>query len=180
MYYDKLKNQKKIISKEMKMNIVVLICGLFFFILILAVGFASANAFLFLPFPLILISLSIKWITVTGGLLKQFSSIEENGTLNKTYALNLCCPKVRFIRFPDSSRYSSFSSPYYGISLDDGKHKYYYYFDEILRYEKNSFNEITKKFDKNIVIQCYHDTFIIKTIENDPFFVRIRYGAYCE
>ncbi len=179
MCYDKLKNQKKIISKEMKMNIVVLICGLFFFILILVAGFASASAFIFLPFPLISISLSIKWITVTGGLLKQFSSIEENGTLNKTYTLKLCCPKVRFIRFPYSSPYSSFS-PYYGISLDDGKHRYYYYFNEILMYEKNSFNEITKKFDKNIVIKCYHDTFIIKTIENDPFFVHIRHGAYCE
>ncbi len=179
MYYDKLKNQKKIISKEMKMNIVILICGLFFFILILTAGFESASAFLFLPLPLILISLSIKWITVTGDLLKQFSSIEENGTLNKTYTLKLCNPKVRFIRFPDTSR-SSFSPPYCGISLDDGKHRYYYYFDEILKYEKNSFNEITKKFDKNIVIQCYHDTFIIKTIENDPFFIRIRYGAYCE
>lgn len=179
MCYDKLKNQKKIISKEMKMNIVVLICGLFFFILILAAGFNDASAFLFSPLPLIPIVLSIKWITVNINLLKQFSSIEENGTLNKTYTLKLCCPKVRFIRFPYSSPYSSFS-PYYGISLDDGKHRYYYYFNEILRYEKNSFNEITKKFDKNIVIKCYHDTFIIKTIENDPFFVHIRHGAYCE
>lgn len=179
MYYDKLKNQKKIISKEMKMNIFVLICGLYFFILFFAAGFASASAFLFLPFPLISIFLSIKWITVTGDLLKQFSSIEKNGTLNKTYTLKLCSPKVRFLRFPNAG-HSSFSPPYYGISLDDGKHRYYYYFNEILMYEKNSFNEITKKFDKNIVIKCYHDTFIIKTIENDPLFVRIRYGEYCE
>ena len=41
MHYDKLKNQKKIISKEMKMNIVLLICGLFFFILFFAAGFGG-------------------------------------------------------------------------------------------------------------------------------------------
>ena len=130
---------------------------------------------------LILILLSIKWITDNNRLLKQFVSIEENKTLNKTSEYILHCPKVAFLRVPEVRPHPSPSPEYYGITLSNGdKNKYYCFFEEPLRHDKDSINKITKKFNGELSIQCYENTFIIKTIEKAPNFIHIRNGLFRE
>lgn len=75
----------------------------------------------------------------------------------------------------------SMSEEYYGIKLTDAnKNKYYYFFDEILSYDRDSINAIIGKFNREISIQCYENTSIIKTIDKSPHFIRIRYGTFYE
>ena len=179
MYYDKLRNYRKIILKDRKINIFLLIMESLPVPFIMWAMLKDFRAIFILLILLILILLSIIWITDNNRLLNQFSSIEKNNTLNQTYQHILHYPKVIFLRV--SGCRASLSPDYYGIMILDGnKNKYYYFFEEPLRHDKDSMDKIFKKFNKEISIQCYENTFIIKTIEKAPYFIHIQNGLFRE
>ena len=181
MYYDKLRNYRKIILKDRKINIGLLIFELLAFLAILLATLKDIRGIFILFILLILIMFSIKFISDNNRLLNQILSIEKNKTLNKTSQSMVYYPKVAFLRVPKVEPHPSLSPEYYGIRILDGnKNKYYYFFEEPLRHDKDSIDKILKKFNGEIHIQCYENTSIIKTIENNPYFVHIRHGLFCE
>ncbi len=69
----------------------------------------------------------------------------------------------------------SLISTYYGITVtDQSKNKYYFFFDENPMLTKADIDEIRGKFNTEVRIQCYTNTSIIKTIENDSHFLRLK------
>lgn len=181
MYYDKLRNYRKIILKERKINIFLLIMESLPVPFILWGTLKDIRAILILLILLVLILLSVKQISNNNRLLNQFFTIEKNNALNKLYISLLYYPKVTFLKIPEINAYQSLYSEYYGMIIsDDNKNQYYYFFEEPLTYNKDSINKIIQKFNREIHIQCYENTTIIKTIENNPYFVHIRYGKFCE
>ena len=181
MYYDKLRNYRKIILKDRKINIALLIFELLAFLAILLATLKDIHGIFILFILLIPIILSIKCIADNNRLLNQFFNIEKNNVLNKTHQSMLYYPKVIFLRVPEVRRQPTLSPEYYGIRILDGnKNKYYYFFEEPLKYDKDSIDKIFKKFNGKIHMQCYENTSIVKTIENNPYFVHIRHGLLCE
>lgn len=181
MCYDELRNYRKIILKGRRINIFMLVIWAFPipFLAWAALNDFRASFIIFLP--MIFMLLSIKLIIDDNRLLNQLSSIEENNTLNKTSEYILQCPKVVILRVPEVRATYSRSPCYYGIRLTDvNKNKYYYFFEDTLRHDNDSINMIIEKFNREIHIQCYENTSIIKTIEKSPRFIHIRYGSFCE
>ena len=179
MYYDKLRKYRKIILKDRKINIFLLIIESLpvpFLAWAMLEDFGSIFILLIL---IMLILLSIKWIAANNRLLNQLSSIEKNDTLNRTSQFILHCPKITLLRVPEARPFPSLSPDYYGLMLSDGsKNKYYYFFEEPLHHNKDSIDKIIGKFKRKISVQCYEDTFIVKTIENASCFIHIRNGMF--
>ena len=181
MYYDKLRDYKKIILKDRKINIFLLVMESLPVPFIAWAMLKAFHAIFILLVLLLLILLSIKWLTDNNHLLKQLAGIEKNNALNKTSQHILHYPKIAFLRVPKFEPHPSLSPEYYGIRILDGnKNKYYYFFEEPLRHDKDSINKIIKKFNRELSIQCYENTFIIKTIEKVPYFIHIRNGLFRE
>lgn len=170
MYYDKLAEQKKHIVKEKKYNIFFLTMGLLFFLPCLWLVFYDLRVLLIAWPPLILIAFSVKWIAENNRLLKQFSSIVENNAINKTCEITLDRPKIAFMVKPGTSSRNSVSKTICAITFKvHRKQKYYYFFDECvtLSYSSAGFKRIQDNFSPELHIQCYENTSIIQTIEND-------------
>lgn len=180
MYYDKLARQSKIIQKERKINIFLLSCGVFFLIPFLWATICDLRGLLIVWLPCILILVAIKWITANNRLLKQFSGIVENNAINKTYEIMLDRPKIGFLVYPEIHSHNSPWKKYYGITIiDRRKHRYYYFFDEsvTIEYNKVRIQRIRGEFCRELRIQCYENTSIIRTIDNDPRFWGIKFGS---
>ncbi len=181
MYYNKLRDYKKIILKDRKINIFLLVMESLPVPFIAWAMLKAFHAIFILLVLLLLILLSIKWLTDNNHLLKQLACIEKNNALNKTSQHILHYPKIAFLRVPKFEPHPSLSPKYYGIRISDcNKNKYYYFFEEPLRHDKDSINKITKKFNRELSIQCYENTFIIKAIEKSPHFIHVRNGLFCE
>ena len=181
MCYDKLRDYKKFILKEKRVSIFMLVLSSWpvpFLVWAMLKDFRAV--FILLAF-LIPILLTIQEIVNDNRLLNQFSNIEKNNALNKTTEYILHRPKVAMLCVTEIRCTISMSEEYYGIKLTDAnKNKYYYFFDEILSYDRDSINAIIGKFNREISIQCYENTSIIKTIDKSPHFIRIRYGTFYE
>lgn len=180
MYYDKLEMQKKYIMKERKVNIFLLSVGLFFLILFLWATICDLRGLFLSWMPVMFVLLVVKWIMGNNRLLKQFSSIVENNSINKTYEITLDSPKIVFRACPKIYTNVSSLREYYGITIIDDQKKYYYFFDECVWYDKASFKRIQEKLSQELHIQCYENTCIIRSIENDPRFLRVRFSSFCK
>lgn len=181
MHSNNLKQQRKIILRQRKINIFLLSFGVLFFSVCLYATFLNVLVIFILPIPLVIILLAVKDIAENNRLLKQFSNIWSNKPLNKTYPSKLYCPKIFFLTYPEVISHASSSPKYYGVTVtDSNKNKYYYFFEECMRYDKESISMIRKRFSCELDIQCYENTNIIKTIANDPHFVHIRFGSLCK
>ena len=125
-----------------------------------------------------LIFLTANWIGENNGLLNAFASIEEKQSLYKTYLLERNDLKVKILAVPKVRSRVDSSPRYYAVRFMDGeRNKYYYFFEEDLRYDKESIDKIHQKFKGDVSMQCYEGTNIVKTINNDLHFLYIRNGV---
>lgn len=180
MYYNKIQEYKKPLLKLRRSNKVFSI-SLFVMLIIcvlisIVAGWRAFVASSVLLIPLLIFCLyDLKKYNL---ILYQLSSIWENQTINKVYEIKLSHPKIQFLTRP-LGRYSSY---YFGVILiDEQKNKYYYFFDEeVSSLEKYDLYNLKQKFCRELSIQCYENTTIIKTIEKNPRFIRIRYGQFTD
>lgn len=171
MNYDKLAKQKRIVAKEKKYNIFLLAMGLLFFLPCLWLTFYDLRVLFIGWVPLVLIVFSVKWIAENDRLLKQFSSIAENNAIHKTCEMTLDHPKITFLVKPATGSYKSLSKTFYAITLKDRrKRKYYYFLDECvtMSFSSAQLKRIRAEFWTELHVQCYLNTSIIRTVENDP------------
>lgn len=186
MCYDRLKQQRQILVKERRIEVVYLTIGLLFVALFSALGIAARSiggAAVGVSPWLLLVWLSMKVIKRDNRWIGQLDGIEKNGVLNETTEHTLDHPKVRFLRIPGfhATAYTALSSGFYGIKLIDAeKNQYVYFFEETLRYDKASIERLRDKFKREVKICCYGSSSIVKTIQNDPKFLHIRYGELCK
>lgn len=169
---DPFEQPKKHIRKERRSNIFLLSAGIFFLVLTSLAAFSDLRALIpALPAAALLL-FAIRCIVKNDRLLKQIASIETI----KSNEVMLSRPKITFLACPRRS-YASIPQ-YYGMTVTDcRKNKYYYFFDECVTYDKAYFQYIREKCARVISIQCYENTAIIRTIENDPRFLRIQYES---
>ncbi|MBQ9112400.1 MAG: hypothetical protein IJY08_02355 [Clostridia bacterium] len=172
MYYDKLDELKRPLIKSRRTLVIMiaaeLLCAFVFLVMSVAFGawsglwavvlFGGLSA-LFLP-PLM----------NCNSLLRQFERIK----INKTYAVRLYRPKFIYLT---RSR-GKYSCHYYGIKFYGAdKRKYYYFFDEELTEIHGDLHRTVQEvLWRELYVQCYEGTSIVKTINNDPCFFRVRYG----
>ena len=176
MCYDQLEKLKRIIARDRNINIFVLIFLLvFLFACLYAVFLNAFVALVALPL-LVMILFMITCITENNRLLRQFSDIVRNKALNKTYSVKLHNPKIKFLAYPEVKTRSSLLVQYYGLTMKDGNKKYYYFFEECMWYDKTAVDNIYQKTARELSVQCYENTTIVKTIENDAHFVHIQWG----
>ena len=174
-----LKNIRKEIIKHIVLACVSAIPGL-----ILAVfAFGKAS-----PLPILVISLIFfvpAAVLLSGAikhqsLYKQYASIQNT---QKFYDVNLKNPKVKFLLVSQGRH--SFSRSLLGIALiDENKNCYYYLLPETVLLDRENLilaqNKIKEKFNREICIQCYENTTIIRSVENDVHFLRFRLGKLCD
>lgn len=180
MYYDKIEKQKKHIKKLYTDAIGATIFFGAFSVLFIVLLFISYDwrclllGSLFLIVSIICLSAVIE----RRKLLRQFSTILNNKAINKTYNVSLYRPKIKFL--VRGTGYKGHTPTYYGITfIDANKNKYYYFFDEEIDSPlKAELKQIEEKLWKELTLQCYENTSIVKTIENDPYFIRIRWGSF--
>ena len=109
-------------------------------------------------------------------LLRQFATIIESNTESLTYEVALHHPKVTPLLVGESRGLGSGSSVrmnYYGVEFKaPDKKKYYYFLGECRTYDKTAGDKIKSKFDCDLTLQCYQNSTVVRTIENDPYFLR--------
>jgi len=178
MYYDKLAIYKKHLRRERRLDTVLLIWQILFTALILWGVCAKPQAFLILLLPLALWALLLPRFLERRRLWRELGAIKERKAINKTYDITLYRPRVTFMIRTEGGR--GYRAHYlYGIRIKaPDKRKYYYLFDELLHYEKENVQRIEEKLYRELTIQCYEGTSIIRTIEKDPHFLRIRWGDF--
>ena len=152
--------------------------------LILA-GFAFGKAF---PLPILVISLVFfvpAAVLLIGAMkrksiYKQYASIQNT---QKFYDVNLKNPKMKFLLISEGRH--SFSRSFLGIALiDKNKNCYYYILPEtiLLDWENlvSAQNKIKERFNREICIQCYENTNIIRSVDKNIHFLRFRYRKLCD
>lgn len=174
MNYDKFQDCKETLKDLRFKGIAISVA---FTVLSVAVCIFAFIRMRFSLFVATLISLTIACIGLSSAIkhnkiLKQITKIESN----HTYEVKIYRPKIRHMTHTEiRSKYRS-NIYYYGITFsDESKKKYYFFFNfEMLNLSKIEIKKIEEKLWRELTLQCYENTSIIKTIENDPYFLRIR------
>ena len=173
---DLFKRHKKYILRNRKIAVFTLIIGAAFFILLLWRLFKKPNALWITLIPLTVILIATICIITTTRLLKQFPKIQ-------TYQISeikIFHPKIVFLTTPELTPIAhNVCQKYYGIKII-GKQKFYYLFEECYKYTAEDLKKIYTKFNGEISIQYYEGTDIIKTIQNDPYFMKFKVGSFYE
>ena len=120
MYYNQLEKQKRIITRDKRINIFILIFLLILLFACLYATFSNALAALMVLPLLAIIVCIIKCIVENNRLLRQFFDILRNKALNKTYSVKLHSPKIKFLTYPEVKTRSSLLVQYYGLTMKDG------------------------------------------------------------
>ena len=113
-------------------------------------------------------------------LLKQIKFLEQSG-INETYEVELLCPKISFLtvskmKMRGIGRRAHSYTVYFGIALKSANgRRYHYLFKSGLMLNKGDLARLKEKFCREICVQVYKETRIIKTIENDPYFTTVRF-----
>ena len=173
----------KIIHKEIIKHS-VLACVFAILGLILAVlAFGKAS-----PLPILVISLVffVPAAVLLSGAMKRKSIHKQYASIQNTqkfYDVNLKNPKVKFLLVSQGRR--SFSRSLLGVVLiDENKNRYYYILPEtvLLDWENlvSAQNKIKGRFNREICIQCYENTNVIRSVEKDVHFLRFRLGKLCD
>ena len=175
MYYDKLEKQKKFVLRERNISIFCIVVFSLVLLFWIVGSVFNLNCIFFAVLSLAMLLFGIKLLIRDARILKQISLVDENKAINKTNEIKLYRPKIKFVIM---SEFRSYYSPtYVGITIIDcKKNKYYYFFDEKMRYSQEDINRIREKFYQELYIQCYDKTQIVKTIQKDPNFLRIKNG----
>ena len=172
--YDRFEPQKKYLRRNRNVAIGGIICASYFFLTILFASLRGSNPsflawIILLPLPMLIAFICplIKYAR----LLKQFSKIKEGAM----YELISYRPKVTFLTYKSGLRYVH-DILCYGVTIYDyrTKTKYHYLLGEAFKLDKDGIEKVQAKLFKELHIQCYAGTTLIKTIENDPHFLKIR------
>ena len=111
---------------------------------------------------------------------KQYAGIQNT---QKFYDVNLKNPKVKLLLVSQGRH--SFSRSLLGVVLiDENKNRYYYILPEtvLLDWENlvSAQNKIKERFNREICIQCYENTNIIRSVDKNIHFLRFRLGKLCD
>lgn len=179
MYIHDVKRIQKTLRRERRIDIFGLVCCLFFFSLFLWTTFAEVHVLIVL---LMLISLAgsllvIRAIIKNNRLLKHLAYIEENISLIRTYEVKTYRPRIDFLIQQEIRAHPTFLTGYsYGMTvMDSKKNKYYYFFNDLMSYDNDNANIVRSKFSGDVCIECYENTRIIKKINKDPNYVRVKW-----
>ena len=173
---DLFKRHKKYILRNRKIAVFTLIIGAAFFILLLWGLFKKPNALWITLIPLTVILIATICIITTTRLLKQFPKIQTS----QISEIKIFHPKIVFLTTPELTPIAhNVCQKYYGIKII-GKQKFYYLFEECYKYTAEDLKKIYTKFNGEISIQYYEGTNIIKTIQNDPYFMKFKVGSFYE
>lgn len=150
-------------------------------LVLLAFGKAS-------PLPILVISLVffvpavVLWLSTLKykNVYRQYARLQNT---NKTYDVKLKSPRVKFLLISEGRH--SFSRLLLGIVLIDGnKNRYFYILPEtvLLNWEEfvSAQNKIKERCNREICIQCYENTNVIRSVEKDVHFLRFRLGKLCD
>lgn len=112
-------------------------------------------------------------------LLRQLSNLKQCKEKPSITEKTFYRPRVQILyRTEKPYGYNSHISYYhcYAVTLFDETRTPYYYFlpVEIHNVTKQDIARIEEKFYRSIAVQCYEGTTLIQTIENDPYFMRMR------
>ena len=110
---------------------------------------------------------------------KQYAGIQNT---NKTYDVRLKSSKVKFLLV--SQRRQSFSRCLSGIVLiDENQNRYYYLLPETVLLDRKNLilaqNKMKEKFNREICVQCYKNTNIIRSVDKNIHFLRFHHGKLC-
>ena len=167
---------KKYILRNRKIAVFTLIIGLIFLVLILWASFKKPNTIWITLIPLAIILIASICIATTNRLLKQFSKIQ----ISQISEIKISHPKIDFLTTPELTPIAhNVRQKYYGIKII-GEQKFYYLFGECYRYNAEDLKKIHTKFNDEICVQYYEGTTIIKTIQNDPYFMKLKFGSFYE
>lgn len=173
---DHFKRQKKYILRNRKIAVFTLIIGLVFLVLLLWASFKKPNTIWIAFISLAVILIASICIATTNRLLKQFSKIQ----ISKISEIKISHPKIDFLTTPELTPIAhNVRQKYYGIKII-GEQKFYYLFGECYRYNAEDLKKIHTKFNDEISVQYYEGTTIIKTIQNDPYFMKLKVGSFYE
>ena len=173
---DHFKRQKKYILRNRKIAVFTLITGLIFLVLLLWASFKKPNTIWITLSPLAVILIASICIATTNRLLKQFSKIQ----ISQISEIKISHPKIDFLTTPELTLIAhNVRQKYYGIKII-GEQKFYYLFGECYRYNAEDLKKIHTKFNDEISVQYYEGTTIIKTIQNDPYFMKLKFGSFYE
>ena len=165
MYYNKIERHKKFILRERKLSIVfACFCGVMVAVWLLCMFYDLDGIWGALIFA-IPVFFFVWDILTKNRLLKQLSSIEINKTINKTYDVKLYKPKVVLLNKADVGKHSISNFYYCIVFRDHQKNKYYYFLDEYKLLYGERIKSIRERFDRNVTLQCYDGTSIIRTID---------------
>ena len=140
------------------------------------------------PLPILVISLvffvpaAVLWFGALKykNVYRQYASIQNS---HKTYDVKLKSPRVEFLLV--SKGRHSFSRLLLGVVLiNANKDRYFYILPEnvLLNWEEfvSAQNKIKERCNREICIQCYENTTIIRSVENDVHFLRFWLGKLCD
>lgn len=177
MNYNKLEAYKKPLLKSRRASRIWSILFLAFAGFWGVLGLVFGEPKVILAMVIFLIPVIFFWLSIRADerVLAQLDRIQKNQTLNKTYEKRLYRPNFQYMT-RSAGKYGGYL---YGIYfLDENKNKYYYFLNAEMYYSRFGFGETHKqlqeKFYRELYVQCYENTTIIKTIENDSYFVSIR------
>lgn len=171
--YDRFQPHKKYLRRNRNVGIGGVICASYIILTILFASLRGNNLsfwawMILLPLPLLIafIVTLVKYARLLG----QFSKIKEG----ETYELISYRPKITFMTY--SSAWGARIHFCYGITVYDyqTKTKYHYLLGEAFKLDKDGMEKVQAKLFKELHIQCYAGTTLIKTIEDDPHFLKIR------
>jgi hypothetical protein len=173
---DHFGRHKKYILRNRKIAVFTLIIGLIFLVLFLWASFKNPNTIWITLFPLAVIVIATICIATTNRLLNQFSKIQTS----QISEIKISHPKIDFLTTPELTPVAHHvRQKYYGIKII-GEQKFYYLFGECYKYTAEDLKKIYTKFNDEISIQYYEGTTIIKTIQNDPYFMKFKVGSLYE
>ena len=173
---DHFGRHKKYILRNRKIAVFTLITGLIFLVLLLWASFKKPNTIWIAFIPLAVILIASIYIATTNRLLKQFSKIQ----ISQIGEIKISNPKIDFLTTPELTPVAHHvRQKYYGIKII-GEQKFYYLFGECYRYNAEDLKKIHTKFNDEISVQYYEGTTIIKTIQNDPYFMKLKFGSFYE
>ncbi len=176
--YDRFADQKKYLLKNRKFSISFLIYSFFVLLLFIFVVVKVGDLLYILLLPLALMTFAICGLVKYNRLLKQFSRIKAG----EIYEIKLYRPKVTLLLYtPFSTRKYHKKILFYGVTLTDyQKKKYHYFLGEAFELDNQDTKKLKAKLYRELHIQCYENTTLIKIIEDDPHFLKIkaRYHDY--
>lgn len=173
---DHFEKHKKYILRNRKIGIFTLMVAVIFLVMFLEISFNNPSIVWTIVIPLSVVLIAVIYIASLNRLLKQFSRIETS----RICEIKFFSPKFDFLTTPELTPVAhNVRQKYYGIKII-GEQKFYYLFGECYKYTAEDLKKIHTKFNGEISIQYYEGTTIIKTIQNDPHFMKLKVGSFYE